>query len=165
MGTSGLVVLDTNVLLNLYRSNESTRRDTLAALARLRERLWIPHQVLAEFWRNRESPTAITMRPRPMRRAPRSTRRQRGPDSSDQLADRRPTQGQRRSCRADRPRPDRTRRSSRQPPEVHPVAGRVRRTQGDCHHSHRPGIQRPRTASAWRKPGIVGATFYWSRGT
>lgn len=54
---SGLVVLDTNVLLNLYRSNESTRRDTLAALARLRERLWIPHQVLTEFWRNRESPT------------------------------------------------------------------------------------------------------------
>ncbi|MET7405697.1 PIN-like domain-containing protein [Streptomyces parvulus] len=54
---SGLVVLDTNVLLNLYRSNESTRRDTLAAFARLRERLWIPHQVLTEFWRNRESPT------------------------------------------------------------------------------------------------------------
>ncbi|MGW0917117.1 PIN-like domain-containing protein [Streptomyces sp. NPDC002784] len=54
---SGLVVLDTNVLLNLYRSNESTRRDTLAALTRLRERLFIPHQVLTEFWRNRESPT------------------------------------------------------------------------------------------------------------
>ncbi|MFE9237250.1 PIN-like domain-containing protein [Streptomyces sp. NPDC007007] len=54
---SGLVVLDTNVLLNLYRSNESTRRDMLAALARLRERLWIPHQVLTEFWRNRESAT------------------------------------------------------------------------------------------------------------
>ncbi|KAF4406183.1 MULTISPECIES: PIN-like domain-containing protein [Streptomyces] len=53
---SGVVVLDTNVLLNLYRSNESTRRDTLAALAKLRERLWIPHQVLTEFWRNRESP-------------------------------------------------------------------------------------------------------------
>lgn len=54
---SGLVVLDTNVLLNLYRSNESTRRDMLAVLARLRERLWIPHQVLTEFWRNRESAT------------------------------------------------------------------------------------------------------------
>ncbi|MYX03677.1 MULTISPECIES: PIN-like domain-containing protein [unclassified Streptomyces] len=35
---SGLVVLDTNLLLNLYRSNEST-------------------QVLTEFWRNRESAT------------------------------------------------------------------------------------------------------------
>ncbi|WP_419992671.1 PIN-like domain-containing protein [Streptomyces boninensis] len=53
---SGLVVLDTNVLLNLYRSNERTRQDTLAALAKLGERLWIPHQVLTEFWRNRESP-------------------------------------------------------------------------------------------------------------
>ncbi|WP_425588779.1 PIN-like domain-containing protein [Streptomyces thinghirensis] len=69
-------MLDTNVLLNLYRSNESTRRDTLAALARLRERLWIPHQVLTEFWRNASRrPYAITTRPRPMRRAPRSTRR------------------------------------------------------------------------------------------
>ncbi|MFC4609038.1 PIN-like domain-containing protein [Streptomyces maoxianensis] len=53
----GTVVLDTNVLLNLYRSNESTRRDTLAALAKLRKRLWIPHQVLEEFWRNRELPS------------------------------------------------------------------------------------------------------------
>ncbi|MGW2475773.1 PIN-like domain-containing protein [Streptomyces sp. NPDC001665] len=54
---SGLVVLDTNVLLNMYRSNESTRRDTLATLVKLREQLWIPHQVLTEFWRNRESAT------------------------------------------------------------------------------------------------------------
>ncbi|MFJ9622266.1 PIN-like domain-containing protein [Streptomyces sp. NPDC101181] len=54
---SGLIALDTNVLLNLYRSNESTRRDTLAALGKLRDRLWIPHQVITEFWRNRESPT------------------------------------------------------------------------------------------------------------
>lgn len=52
---SGMVVLDTNVLLNLYRSNERTRRDTLAVLDKLRDRLWVPHQVLTEFWRNRES--------------------------------------------------------------------------------------------------------------
>nr|WSZ99318.1 PIN domain-containing protein [Streptomyces sp. NBC_00857] len=52
---SGMVVLDTNVLLNLYRSNEQTRRDTLAVLTKLRDRLWVPHQVLTEFWRNRES--------------------------------------------------------------------------------------------------------------
>ncbi|MFG2270676.1 PIN-like domain-containing protein [Streptomyces chartreusis] len=52
---SGMVVLDTNVLLNLYRSNERTRRDTLAVLNKLRDRLWVPHQVLTEFWRNRES--------------------------------------------------------------------------------------------------------------
>lgn len=54
---TGMVVLDTNVLLNLYRSNERTRRDTLAVLSKLRDRLWVPHQVLTEFWRNRESKT------------------------------------------------------------------------------------------------------------
>lgn len=54
---SGIVVLDTNVLLNLYRSNERTRRDTLLVLSRLRDRLWIPHQVLSEFWRNRDLPS------------------------------------------------------------------------------------------------------------
>ncbi|QLH23586.1 PIN-like domain-containing protein [Streptomyces sp. Rer75] len=54
---SGMVALDTNVLLNLYRSNERTRKDTLAVLGMLRDRLWIPHQVLSEFWRNRESPS------------------------------------------------------------------------------------------------------------
>ncbi|MFJ9700580.1 PIN-like domain-containing protein [Streptomyces fradiae] len=51
---SGLIVLDTNVLLNLYRSNARTRQDTLAVLNKLRDRLWVPHQVLVEFWRNRE---------------------------------------------------------------------------------------------------------------
>lgn len=52
---SGMIAVDTNVLLNLYRSNERTRADTLAVLSRLRDRLWVPHQVLTEFWRNRES--------------------------------------------------------------------------------------------------------------
>ncbi|QIQ03504.1 PIN-like domain-containing protein [Streptomyces liangshanensis] len=51
---TGMVVLDTNVLLNLYRSNERTRLDTLAVLTKLRDRLWVPHQVLTEIWRNRE---------------------------------------------------------------------------------------------------------------
>lgn len=51
---SGMIVLDTNVLLNLYRSNARTRQDTLAVLTKLRDRLWVPHQVLTEFWRNRE---------------------------------------------------------------------------------------------------------------
>ncbi|MFD4710546.1 PIN-like domain-containing protein [Streptomyces sp. NPDC058430] len=49
-----MIALDTNVLLNLYRSNERTRADTLAVLTKLRDRIWIPHQVLVEFWRNRE---------------------------------------------------------------------------------------------------------------
>jgi hypothetical protein len=53
--TTGLVVPDTNVLLNLYRYNAQARGDLLAVLDRLGDRLWIPHQVLVEFWRNRES--------------------------------------------------------------------------------------------------------------
>jgi hypothetical protein len=53
--TEGLVVPDTNVLLNLYRYNAQARGDLLAVLDRLGERLWVPHQVLLEFWCNRES--------------------------------------------------------------------------------------------------------------
>ncbi|MET8565957.1 PIN-like domain-containing protein [Streptomyces flaveolus] len=55
--TSGIIVLDTNVLLNLYRSNERTRKDTFTVLSKVKERLWIPHQVLSEFWRNRDLPS------------------------------------------------------------------------------------------------------------
>jgi hypothetical protein len=52
--TDGLVVPDTNVLLNLYRYNEQTRSDLLSILRRVGH-LWVPHQVMAEFWRNREA--------------------------------------------------------------------------------------------------------------
>ncbi|ROP52888.1 hypothetical protein EDD94_2368 [Streptomyces sp. PanSC9] len=54
---NGMVVLDANVLLNLYRSNERTRRDTFAVLRQLQNQLWVPHQVLSEFWRNRDLPS------------------------------------------------------------------------------------------------------------
>jgi len=47
------VVVDANVLLNLYRYNETTRDDLLGVLRRLGDRLWVPHQVVREFWRNR----------------------------------------------------------------------------------------------------------------
>ena len=50
---SALVVVDANVLLNLYRYNELTRDDLLGVLRRLDDRLWVPNQVLREFWRNR----------------------------------------------------------------------------------------------------------------
>lgn len=49
----GLVVPDTNVLLSLYKYNPGTRNDMLLALGSVEDRLWIPHQVLVEFWRNR----------------------------------------------------------------------------------------------------------------
>jgi PIN like domain len=48
-----LVVIDANVLLNLYRYAESTRADLLAVLGRLGDRLWVPHQAIKEFWRHR----------------------------------------------------------------------------------------------------------------
>jgi hypothetical protein len=48
-----LVVIDANVLLNLYRYTESTRADLLAVLGRLEDRLWVPHQAIKEFWRHR----------------------------------------------------------------------------------------------------------------
>src|SRR5688572_27832876 len=53
--TSGLVVLDTNVLLNLYRYSALARDEFLAVLQKIGSQIWLPHQVLAEFWRRRES--------------------------------------------------------------------------------------------------------------
>jgi hypothetical protein len=52
--TAGLVVPDANVLLDLYRYDTPTRNDLLSVLGRLGDNLWVPHQVLLEFWRNRE---------------------------------------------------------------------------------------------------------------
>jgi hypothetical protein len=53
--SNGLIVPDTNVLLNLYRYNEQTRGDLFAVMNGLKERLWVPHQVMQEFWRSREA--------------------------------------------------------------------------------------------------------------
>ena len=52
--TEGMIVLDTNVLLDLYRHNKQACDGLLSVLDRLKERLWIPHQVMKEFWHNRE---------------------------------------------------------------------------------------------------------------
>lgn len=49
----GTVVLDTNVLLNLYQFTPETREHILAILNRLGNRLWIPHQVGHEYQRKR----------------------------------------------------------------------------------------------------------------
>ncbi|MEU6969649.1 PIN domain-containing protein [Kitasatospora aureofaciens] len=51
----GMVSIDTNLLLDLYRVNEKTRSDLLSVMDALDGRLWVSHQVLEEFWRNRES--------------------------------------------------------------------------------------------------------------
>jgi hypothetical protein len=49
----GIIVLDTNVLLDLYRYTASARAELFAVLERLRDRIWVPHQVALEFHRNR----------------------------------------------------------------------------------------------------------------
>ncbi|WP_229075031.1 PIN-like domain-containing protein [Actinoplanes sp. DH11] len=51
----GLVVLDANVLLDLYRYTQEPRSQVLAALRLIARgrRLWLPHQVALEFARNR----------------------------------------------------------------------------------------------------------------
>ncbi|MFD8790651.1 PIN domain-containing protein [Streptomyces vinaceus] len=48
-----LVVVDTNVLLELYRFTPDARQELLDALRRLGERLWVPHQVASEYYRRR----------------------------------------------------------------------------------------------------------------
>jgi hypothetical protein len=53
--TDGLVVLDTNVLLDLYRFDKSPREEVLNLLQKVLDRLWLPHQVALEFHRNRLS--------------------------------------------------------------------------------------------------------------
>ncbi|WP_433465296.1 PIN-like domain-containing protein [Spirillospora sp. CA-128828] len=51
--TSGLIVLDTNVLLDLYRYTPQARGQILDALQLVSSRLWLPHQVGLEFVRGR----------------------------------------------------------------------------------------------------------------
>lgn len=50
---SGIVVLDANIMLNLYRYHESTREELFDVLAKLGDRLWIPNHAMSEFWKNR----------------------------------------------------------------------------------------------------------------
>ncbi|MFF8483624.1 PIN domain-containing protein [Streptomyces antibioticus] len=53
--SNGMVVVDTNVLLNLYRYNQDARASLLDALEKFGAHLWVPNQVMVEFWRNREN--------------------------------------------------------------------------------------------------------------
>jgi hypothetical protein len=48
-----LFVLDANVLLNLYRYSEETRKRLIDILQRIEDRLWVPHQAALEYQRNR----------------------------------------------------------------------------------------------------------------
>lgn len=46
-------ILDTNVILDLYRYPQQTREELLGLLRRISDRLWIPHQVALEYQENR----------------------------------------------------------------------------------------------------------------
>lgn len=51
----GLVVLDSNCLLNLYRYSDALRDDFIKVLRKVSDRLWLPYQVAHEFHKNRKS--------------------------------------------------------------------------------------------------------------
>ena len=53
--TNGIIIFDTNVLINLYRYTEKTRNDFFEVLEQYKDRLWIPYQVALEYQRNRIS--------------------------------------------------------------------------------------------------------------
>ncbi|MGA3798353.1 PIN domain-containing protein [Pseudomonas fluorescens] len=48
-----IFVLDTNVLLDLYRFSDTAREALFKVMESLGERLWIPYQVAAEYFENR----------------------------------------------------------------------------------------------------------------
>lgn len=50
---NGIFVFDANTLLNLYRYSESTRKDFLLALTKLKDKLFMPYQVGHEYHSNR----------------------------------------------------------------------------------------------------------------
>ena len=52
---TGIVVIDTNILLNLYKMDEAASDIWLKVLTRLGDRLWVPHQVMLEFWSMRST--------------------------------------------------------------------------------------------------------------
>jgi hypothetical protein len=74
--TEGLVILDANVLLGLYRIAPSARDQVLDALERVANegRLWLPYQAGLEFVRNRR--TAVIDRINRFQRALGEVRRQ-----------------------------------------------------------------------------------------
>jgi hypothetical protein len=51
--SESLIVLDSSVLLDLYRVTPSARKEMIDSLHTVRKNLWIPHQVALEFHSNR----------------------------------------------------------------------------------------------------------------
>ena len=51
---NGILVLDTNVLLNLYFYTAETKDKMIGVMEKCQERLWMPYQVALEFLANCE---------------------------------------------------------------------------------------------------------------
>ena len=50
---NGVIVFDTNTLINLYRYTEKTRNDYFDVMNHYKSRIWIPYQVALEYHSNR----------------------------------------------------------------------------------------------------------------
>lgn len=55
MWDAAVFAIDANVLLNIYRMREAAAAEVIQTLASLGDRLWAPHQAIAEYARNRSS--------------------------------------------------------------------------------------------------------------
>lgn len=55
---SSIFIIDANVLLNLYRYSDTTRKELQNAITSLNGRVFIPHQAASEFLRNRLTVTS-----------------------------------------------------------------------------------------------------------
>ncbi len=50
---TGVIVFDTNVLLDLYRKSEATKEEILNVIKHFQDRIWLPYQIGLEFHRDR----------------------------------------------------------------------------------------------------------------
>lgn len=53
----GLIVFDTNILLNLYVLEREGLDEWRRLFEKIKDRIWVPHQVMDEFWKNRFTKT------------------------------------------------------------------------------------------------------------
>lgn len=53
MWQNGIIVFDTNVLLNLYRYSDSTKDTILDLITKFSDKIWLPYQAALEYNRNR----------------------------------------------------------------------------------------------------------------
>lgn len=58
--SEGIIILDTNTLLNFFRYTPGTRDEFLGVLEKLQDSLWLPHHVGLEFHRRRLSVISTT---------------------------------------------------------------------------------------------------------